>query len=186
MNVDHLGFGLIVRPIAAGSAEWNSKAGQEAIWTEINEHTKRGTWDLSGVRELDDVYAESRRTGEVFIIGGTHPILGAKGSERKSNDDEDLDLSCRTVFTNPSARSTSGLDVHALYDEISAAPITFQGSRVIRASATFMVFTLSSRDAKSAYLQSHLRREGLHLSVCLVPSGRRNGSKKVIVGQSSH
>ena len=37
-----------------------------------------GTWDVSQVVELDDLMAECRSTGEDVILGGMHPILGAK------------------------------------------------------------------------------------------------------------
>ena len=150
-------FGLVVRPIQANSAEWNSKKGQDAIWTEMSEHDKRGTWLTKEVVELDDLMAEVRSTGEEVILGGVHPILGAKGSERSPDD---ADLRCRVVFTAPRARTSSGLDIQCLYDEISASPITFQGSRAIRAYAALRGFKISSRDAKSAYLQSKLRRPG--------------------------
>ena len=153
--MEQLGFGLITRPIAPGSAEWKSKAGQDAITTEMMEHTKRGTWNMSVVYECGDLIKESKETGEDVILGGVHPILGAKRAEKG-----DEDYRCRVVFTAPRARSASGLDVHALYDEISAAPITFQGSRSLRAYAALKGFTISSRDAKSAYLQSKLRRPG--------------------------
>ena len=38
------GFGLVNQPIAPGSAEWQSAAGQECIQTERNKHERRGTW----------------------------------------------------------------------------------------------------------------------------------------------
>ena len=119
-----LGFGMVTRPIPPNSKEWNSPAGQAAVQDEITNHEKRGTWDISQVIELDDLLKECRVTGEDVIIGGVHPILGAKQAEKGV-----IDYRCRAVFTAPRARSASGLDVHALYDEISSSPITFQGSR---------------------------------------------------------
>ena len=107
------------------------------------------------MRELNVLVKESRDTGEDIILGGIHPILGAKGAERGLQD-----YRCRVVFTAPRARTASGLDAHALYDEISSSPITFQASRTLRAYAALRGFVTSSRDAKSAYLQSRLRREG--------------------------
>ena len=70
------------------------------------------------------------------------------------------ELRCRIVYTAPRAYSSSGLDVHDLYDEISSSPITFQGSRALRAYAALKGFVLSSRDATSAYLQAKLQRPG--------------------------
>lgn len=64
------------------------------------------------------------------------------------------------MFTAPNARTPSGIDPKALYEEVSAAPITFQGSRTLRAYAALMGYEISSRDAKSAYLQSPLQRPG--------------------------
>ena len=130
-------------------------AGQAAIVEEVSSHEKRGTWDVSQVVELDDLMTECRSTGEDVILGGVHPILGAKQAEKGA-----IDYRCRVVFTAPRARSASGLDVHNLYDEISSSPITFQGSRTLRAYAALKGFVVSSRDAKSAYLQSLLQREG--------------------------
>jgi hypothetical protein len=121
----------------------------------MNEHSKRGTWLADQVIELSDLMQEVRQTGEEVILGGVHPILGAKGSERGGED-----LRCRVVFTAPRARTSSGLDIQALYDEIAASPITFQGSRQLRAYAALKGFIISSRDAKSAYLQSKLQRPG--------------------------
>ena len=155
-----LGFGLVTRPIPANSKEWKSIKGQEAIITEMGEHAKRGTWNMNSVRELDDILKEARQTGEETVLGGVHPILGAKGAE--DCEEKDLDLRCRVVFTAPRAWTASGMDVHSLYQEISASPITFQGSRTLRAYAALMGFVISSRDAKSAYLQSKLRREGMN------------------------
>ena len=148
-------FGLVVTYIAANSEEWKSKPGQDAIWTEMNEHSKRGTWLLDDVVELSDLFAETRRTHEEIVLGGVHPILGAKGSGRGLEE-----FRCRVVFTAPRARSSSGLDVHLLSDEVSNSPITFQGSRTLRAWAALKGFIISSRDAESADLQSKLRREG--------------------------
>ena len=150
-----LGFGLVTRPISAGSPEWKSAEGQRAIEEEMANHAKRGTWDVSGVIELDGLMKECRNTGEDAIIGGIHPILGAKQAEKGV-----VDYRCRVVFSAPRARSASGLDVHCLYDEISSSPITFQGSRTLRAYAALKGFVISSRDATSAYLQSKLQRDG--------------------------
>ena len=150
---EQLGFGLVTRPISPGSAEWKSKEGQDAIMTEMNEHRKRGTWNLANVRELSDIVAESHNTGKDVILGGVHPILGMKGAEGTNPT-----MRCRIVFTAPRARTASGLDVQCLYEEVSASPITFQGSRTLRAYGALKGWVISSRDAKSAYLQSELRR----------------------------
>jgi hypothetical protein len=156
---DCLGFGLITRPISAGSKEWLAPSGQEAIAKEFTTHNQKGTWDLSSVKELDDVVRESRSSGEKIIIGGVHPILGAKRAEKAAAGEAE-ELRCRCVFTAPRAWSPSALDITALYNEVSAAPVTFQGSRTTRAYGAMMGFINSSRDAKSAYLQSQLRRPG--------------------------
>ena len=158
------GFGMVTRPIAPGSAEWKSEAGQEAVHKEMQEHKNRGTWDMKSVMELDDLLAMARKEKIELVLGGVHPILGAKGAEMAANSTlkEALleELRCRVVFTAPNAWTPSGVDPRALYDEITAVPITFQGSRTLRAYAALMGFEISSRDAKSAYLQSPLQRPG--------------------------
>ena len=73
---------MVVRPVAAGSKEWNSEKGQAAIAEEMQNHLKRGTFGMDQVQELDDIMKECRRSGEDVILGGVHPILGCKGAER--------------------------------------------------------------------------------------------------------
>ena len=104
-----LTFGLVTRPVAPNSAEWNSERGQHAIAEEMSNHTRRGTWDLSRVRELDDVVQEAWNTSEDVIYGGVHPILGAKGAERGTTE-----YRCRVVFTAPRAPTASGLDARVV------------------------------------------------------------------------
>ena len=114
---------------------------------ELNNHTKRGTWLINEVREFDDIVEECHKNNEDAIFGAVHPIMGAKGSEKA---DGKYDIRVRTVFTAPRARTLSGLDIGALYDEVTASPITFQGSRALRAYAALKGYVISSRDAKSA------------------------------------
>ena len=45
------------------------------------EHKKRGTWNVKTVIELDDLLAWSRKERIERILGGVHPILGAKKAE---------------------------------------------------------------------------------------------------------
>ena len=153
---------MIVRPIKANSEEWRSKAGQSAINTEMAKHAKRGTWDLDSVTELSDLLYQAGKTGEEIIDGGVHPILGSKGSERDASkltwQELEALMKCRMVFTAPRARTNSGLDVHAMYDDISSSPVAFQSSRTNRAYAALRGFESSSRDAETAYLQALLCR----------------------------
>ena len=59
------------------------------------------------------------------------------------------------------ATTASGLDAYALYDQITSVPISFQGSRALRAYGALNGFEYSCRDAEKAYLQSKLERENL-------------------------
>ena len=111
---------------------------------------------ISSQEELKDILDEARNTSEDVILGGVHPILGAKMAEKGGEDQ----LRCRVVFTAPRAWAASGLDVNSLYEEISNSPIPMQGSRCLRAYGALKGYIYSSRDAKSAYLQSKLRRPG--------------------------
>ena len=150
------GFGLVNKPVAANSKEWRSSSGQQALVDEKQKHEKRGTWDLKGVVELSKLLQETRRTGEEVVIGGVHPVMYEKHSE----DAENATLRARVVFTAPRARTSSGLDPHSLYNEISSAPVTFQAARVCRAVGALRGFVGSTRDADSAYLQAALDRKG--------------------------
>ncbi len=68
---------------------------------------------------------------------------------------------CRIVYNAPQARTTqSGLNVHVLYNEISSAPVTFQGVRASRAVDALRGFITCTRDAMEAYLQASLKRKG--------------------------
>ena len=87
---EQLGFGMVTRPIPANSKERKFQKGQDAISKEMGEHNKRGTWNLSSVMELDDLLKECRESGEEVVIGGVHPILGAKHAETAAtSEDED-------------------------------------------------------------------------------------------------
>ena len=105
-----------------------------------------------------------QRTGEEIIWGGVHPIIGCKGSERDLTTltDEEIELlmKCRIVFTAPRARTNNGLDARQMYDDCSSAPVAFQCSRTTRAYAALMGYIISTRDAETAYLQALLRRIG--------------------------
>ena len=162
---EQLGFAMVTRPIKPGSAEWKSCKGQDAIQKEMNEHESRGTWNLNSVMELDDLPASKKSKNQDVIIGSVHPILGAKAAEINKTVaalEAALaeELRCRIVFTAPGAKTASGLDPKALYEVLGNAPITFQGSRALRAYAALKGWTISSRDAKSAYLQSKLNEPG--------------------------
>ena len=63
-------------------------------------------------------------------------------------------------FHHPRARTASGVDAHALYNDISASPVTMQGTRCVMAYAALSGFSLSSRDVETAYLQASLRGQG--------------------------
>ena len=68
---------------------------------------------------------------------------------------------CRIVYNAPRAKtSLSGLSVHTLYNEVSSAPVTFQGARAARAVGALKGFLTSTRDAMEAYLQASLKRKG--------------------------
>ena len=149
------GFGLVNKPVAANSTEWRSPAGQAAIEDERLKHEKRMTWEIDKVVELADLLRETRGSGEEVVIGGVHPVMYEKHSE----DKEHAELRARVVFTAPRARTSSGLDPHTLYNEISSAPVTFQGARTCRAVGALKGFITSTRDAETAYLQAELKRK---------------------------
>jgi len=149
------GFGLVNKPVAANSPEWKSKAGQSALQDERQKHEKKGTWLCDKVVELSELLKETRASGEEVIIGGVHPVMYEKHSE----DPKHAMLRARVVFTAPRARTSSGLDPHTLYNEISSAPVTFQGARTCRAVGAVKGFITSTRDAETAYLQAELKRK---------------------------
>ena len=149
-------FGLVNKPIPANSETWKSKAGQDAMQEERAKHEKRGTWNLKGVIELNDLMKQTRETGEGVILGGVHPVMYQKNSENP----EQASLRVRIVFTAPRAKTSSGLDPHTIYQEISSAPVTFQAARATRAVGAVRGFRESTRDAESAYLQASLKRKG--------------------------
>ena len=65
-------------------------------------------------------------------------------------------LRVRIVYTQPRARTSSGLDAHTLYQKVSSAPVTFQNIRAARAAGALKGFMTSTRDAEDAYLQAKL------------------------------
>ena len=85
--------------------------------------------------------------------------------EKNSEDKEKAQLRARAVFTAPRARTSSGLDPHTLYNEISSAPVTFQGSRSCRAVGALKGFVTSTRDAETG-----------HSMHCPKASGRESGA----------
>ena len=112
---------------------------------------------MDSVIELTSLIEETKVPGEVVALGGIHPILYKKHAE-------DLKISvnrCRIVYNAPQAKtSQSGLNVHTLYNEISSAPVTFQGARASRAVGALRGFVTSTRDAMEAYLQASLKHKG--------------------------
>ena len=76
--------------------------------------------------------------------------------QKHSEDIKKAILRARVVFTAPSARTSSGLDAHTLYQEISSAPVTFQNIRACRAAGALKGFCTSTRDADGAYVQIRL------------------------------
>ena len=65
----------------------------------MENHQKRGTWNIDGVRELSELMEECRKADEDIILGAVHPIMGAKGSESQKAERVPEDLRVRTVFT---------------------------------------------------------------------------------------
>jgi hypothetical protein len=149
------GFGLVNKPIADNLQEWKSSKGQKAIQDERQKHEDRKTWDLSQVVELSTLLKETRAAGEEVILGGVHPVMYEKHAE----DVDKSKIRARVVFTAPRARTTSGFSPHALYNEISSAPVTFQAARASRAVGALRGFVGSTRDAEAAFLQAPLKRK---------------------------
>ena len=111
---------------------------------------------MKSVIELGDLYKMHNATGENIIVGGIHPIVYVKHAE----DPKMAKHRCRIVYSAPRARPTEqGLHVHVLYNEVSSAPVTFQGARCARAVGALNGFITSTRDAMEAYLQAPLKRK---------------------------
>ena len=155
------------QPIAPGSEEWKSHAGQTCIQQEKEKHERRGTCNLKPLINLQDLNNETNRSGEGIVIGGIHPIL-----YKKHADDPRISVNrCRVVYNAPRANTTqSGLNVHTLYNEISSAPVTFQGARASRAIGAPKGFVTSTRDAMEAYLLANIRRKAPPRTFIALPS----------------
>ena len=106
-------------------------------------HEEKGTWDLSKVIELSELLCETRASGEELKPGGLHPVMYQKRAENA----DIAELRARIVFTAPKARTSSGLDLHTFYNEISIAPVTFQALRAPREVGALRGFVTSTRDA---------------------------------------
>ena len=74
-NQPRFEFGLVNKPVAAGSAQWKSVEGKTALDEEAKKHEKKGTWNLKKVVELKELLRETRETGEEVILGGVHPVM---------------------------------------------------------------------------------------------------------------
>jgi len=123
-----------------------------AVRKEADGLLSKGTWDLSTVKELEALKAESKRTGEPVHLGSLMSICSIKFAEMAR---EHQLLKGRVVYRGDCARDEWG--AAAVYQEMSASPTTIQATNANIAYGMLPGHKTTSADAVKAYVQSLLK-----------------------------
>jgi len=153
---------LITRLIAPGSKEARSDEALAATRAEVAAHVKRGTWDITRVRELSAWMADPAYT-EV-VVGRAFVTLGIKDAESGTHR-----WRARAVYQGSNVWTRSGKSVYEVFEDVSNSPASLTAARCAFGVSLLRGLTATYRDAKDAYLQAKFVVEPTIANLVLLP-----------------
>ena len=143
---------MVVRSVGRKEMLANPKAlaAMDAEWNKLLNQT---VWDMSTVREYDDVVAEAKTNRVKVHFGDIFGICGLKGSELPEND-PGRKWKGRYVFRGNQVKDE--FNNNAIFDELSSSPATLEASKAVDAYGMLEGHDSSQCDAEQAYVQSRL------------------------------
>ena len=124
----------------------------QAVKAEADGLVTKGTWDLSSVREQDDVRSEAKATGTSVHFGQLMTIASIKFHELAKHLQK---VKGRIVYRGDAAKDELGFA--AVYQELGANPTSVQGLNATLAYGSIPGNGLSAADAVKAYVQAFLK-----------------------------
>ena len=123
----------------------------EAIRAEADGLVKAGTWDLSSVREIEDVRKEAKASGVSVHFGQLMTIASIKFYELADHLHK---MKGRIVYRRDCAKDEHG--AAAVYQELGANPTSVQGLNACLAYGSLPGNRATAADAVKAYVQALL------------------------------
>ena len=143
--------------------DWRSNPkAMDAVHDEANKLVGAGTWDLSSVREYDDVKAEAQRTNSKTHFGNLMTICSLKFAEMAEALQR---YKGRIVFRGDDVRDEFG--AAAIFQTLSAQPTSVAAANANIAYGCMPGHKTTQADAVQAYVQSDLK--GKHPTWVHVP-----------------
>ena len=124
----------------------------QAVKAEADGLVAKGTWDLSSVREQDEVRSEAKATGTSVHFGQLMTIASIKFHELAKHLQK---VKGRIVYRGDAAKDELGFA--AVYQELGANPTSVQGLNATLAYGSIPGNGLSAADAVKAYVQAFLK-----------------------------
>ena len=124
----------------------------QAVKAEADGLVAKGTWDLSSVREQDDVRSEAKATKTSVHFGQLMTIASIKFHELAKHLQK---VKGRIVYRGDAAKDELGFA--AVYQELGANPTSVQGLNATLAYGSIPGNGLSAADAVKAYVQAFLK-----------------------------
>ena len=140
---------LITRLVNVRSDEARTEAARKAVDAELEGHRKRGTWDLSKVRELRDWMSDPAYSD--VVVGRVFTILGCKNSEMP---EDQWKYRARAVFQGNNIWTRTGRSAYEIYEDVSNSPASLTAARCAFAASIMKGMVCTYRDAFQAYLQA--------------------------------
>ena len=124
----------------------------QAVKAEADGLVSKGTWDLSSVREQDEVRSEAKSSGTSVHFGQLMTIASIKFHELAKHLQK---VKGRIVYLGDAAKGELGYA--AVYQELGANPTSVQGLNATLAYGSIPGHALSAADAVKAYVQASLK-----------------------------
>ena len=151
--------GLVTKLLDRKEYKTNPRAIQ-AIKEEGQGLQEAGTWDLSSVREREDLIAWSKETGTEIVLGDIMAICSIKFHEMA---EEFWKWKGRLVFRGDNAKDADGN--LAVYQSLSANPTSIASAASNLAYGQIPGHSTSQADAIKAYIQAELKHKNTWVSL---------------------
>ncbi|CAE7251810.1 unnamed protein product, partial [Symbiodinium natans] len=144
---------MVARPVGKKELMTDSDA-QASLDMEWDKLIKKKAWDMSTVREWDDVSKEAAKKGKKAHVGKIFEICVEKGSELPKGNPL-RKFKGRTVFQGNNVRDEN--NDTALFSELGSSPATMEAGKVLDAYGHAPNHGVEQADGKQAYTQTTLK-----------------------------
>ncbi|CAE7248212.1 unnamed protein product [Symbiodinium natans] len=144
---------MVARPVGKKELMTDSDA-QASLDMEWDKLIKKKAWDMSTVREWDDVSKEAAKKGKKAHVGKIFEICVEKGSELPKENPL-RKFKGRTVFQGNNVRDEN--NDTALFSELGSSPATMEAGKVLDAYGHAPNHGVEQADGKQAYTQTTLK-----------------------------